>query len=80
VICEPAASIMKVLDPDPHSYISTACRVGDHQTCQSRPIVRCACPCYRGSPLWDRLDPGASPVRFQAWSWAPEDGLESTAG
>jgi len=29
-----------------YGYRSTACRVGDHESCQERPIVRCDCECH----------------------------------
>ena len=38
-------------DPDPYDYISTACRTGDHGTCQRRRIILCACPCHRSTPM-----------------------------
>jgi hypothetical protein len=30
----------------PEEYVSTACRVGEHEECQQRPVVRCACGCH----------------------------------
>jgi len=35
--------------PDADAYVSTACRVHDHETCRNGPIVRCACRCH-GEP------------------------------
>jgi len=29
-----------------YGYTSTACRVGDHEDCQERPIVLCDCGCH----------------------------------
>lgn len=30
----------------PTTYISTACRIGDHHDCQDHPVVLCACVCH----------------------------------
>jgi len=30
----------------PEEYVSTACRVGEHEECRRRPVVRCACWCH----------------------------------
>jgi len=38
----------------PEEYVSSACRVGEHEECQRHPVVRCACTCHA-------LPPGAAP-------------------
>jgi len=40
----------RTLGPDnplrPPRYVSSFCRMGDHEACRRRPIVRCACWCH----------------------------------
>jgi len=31
---------------DTGGYVSAACRVGEHDECARRPVVRCACGCH----------------------------------
>jgi len=32
--------------PGPSGFVSSACRLGEHETCQNRKIIRCSCPCH----------------------------------
>lgn len=37
-------------------YSSTACRTGDHTTCQRHPVVECSCPCHRLNEIRREID------------------------
>ena len=53
----------------PNEYVSTACRIGDHNECQLRPIVRCACPCHvLDGPEMPEQSPSDPEER-----WVPDD-------
>jgi hypothetical protein len=41
-------------------YISTACRLRDHEACQERPIVLCDCGCHDNKEIGQPAEAEAS--------------------
>ena len=63
-----AGSVGGVKPERPEDYVSTACRLGDHERCRRRPIVRCACWCH---PDADPVVMLAKPRHYRiTWSWS----------